>query len=236
MDDCSWRQGIETHYSGLLRTMFTLLLTISGGKDWYDVLQPLIRLSWVWFYPFLFSMYVLGVMLGVTNLVSAVFVEQALQIRDKDLVIQSEIDKTKDFLRDMSELFKEADTDNSSTVTWDELDLYLRDDRVVAYMAVHQLDVLDIKNMFMLLDANGNGEIELSEFALGTMRLKGQARCIDVMRIFQCFDAQQLQLERIQAYFGIPHPTDCAPNFHPADMIPSAAMRESFDDGALDTA
>merc|ERR1711879_417862 len=73
----------------------------------------------------------------------------------------------------------------------------------MAYMQGHQLDVSDIANMFTLLDSDNNGSIEVDEFVLGTLRLKGQARCLDVMRLFQCFDYLQEEIERIQDALGV---------------------------------
>lgn len=133
------------------------------------------------------------------------FVDHALQVRDRDLLIQAEIERTMTFLQDMHDLFYEADTNGNMVMTKDELTKYLQDERVCAYMAGHNLDVSDVTNMFELLDTNQSGEIELQEFVLGTSRLKGQARCLDVMRIFQCMDVLYEKLVTVQGHLDALH-------------------------------
>merc|ERR1712100_853923 len=103
------------------------------------------------------------------------------------------------FLQDMLELFQEADGDGSGKINKAELDKFLSDDKVVSYMASHQLDVHDVSSMFDLLDATDTGEIAIDDWMLGCLRMKGQARCLDVMRIAAAVHSLQQQLEDIQA-------------------------------------
>mmetsp|Transcript_78831 Transcript_78831/g.218035 ORF Transcript_78831/g.218035 Transcript_78831/m.218035 type:complete len:377 (+) Transcript_78831:749-1879(+) len=203
MEESVLRDNILAHFPNLPRALFTLLLCITGGLDWYNVVQPLMCVAPI--YVVFFSAYIIVVVFGVLNVLFAIFVEQALQIRDRDLLIQSEIARTETFLRDMQDLFKEADVDGNDFMTREELYDYLKDQRVMAYMAGHQLDVSDVTAMFELLDVDSSGVIEMKEFLIGTMRLKGSARCLDVMRIFQCLDLLEEQLQRIQDHLGVQH-------------------------------
>eukprot|EP00747_Dinoflagellata_sp_TGD_P150189 gnl/TRDRNA2_/TRDRNA2_177087_c1_seq7.p1 gnl/TRDRNA2_/TRDRNA2_177087_c1~~gnl/TRDRNA2_/TRDRNA2_177087_c1_seq7.p1 ORF type:complete len:192 (-),score=44.70 gnl/TRDRNA2_/TRDRNA2_177087_c1_seq7:101-676(-) len=136
-------------------------------------------------------------------ILGAVFVENALQVRDRDLLIQAEIQKTQDFMKDMTELFREADTDCSGILTREELEMYLQDERVSMYMSTHQLDVSDVALMFKLLDTDLTGEVVMEEFVLGCHRLKGHAKCLDIMRVFECMDHVLAQLASVQAALGI---------------------------------
>eukprot|EP00747_Dinoflagellata_sp_TGD_P150185 gnl/TRDRNA2_/TRDRNA2_177087_c1_seq3.p1 gnl/TRDRNA2_/TRDRNA2_177087_c1~~gnl/TRDRNA2_/TRDRNA2_177087_c1_seq3.p1 ORF type:complete len:207 (-),score=45.61 gnl/TRDRNA2_/TRDRNA2_177087_c1_seq3:13-633(-) len=136
-------------------------------------------------------------------ILGAVFVENALQVRDRDLLIQAEIQKTQEFMKDMTELFREADTDCSGILTRDEMDMYLQDERVSMYMSTHQLDVSDVALMFKLLDTDLTGEVVMEEFVLGCHRLKGHAKCLDIMRVFECMDHVLAQLASVQAALGI---------------------------------
>lgn len=191
------RRMLELNFRSILRAIFAMLACISGGVDWYRVVQPLMCISPV--YTFAFSFYIVFVLFGVLNVMSAVFVEHALKIRDRDLLIQSEMSQTDTFMKDMLELFQEADSNNNGWLTQEELHAYLMDPRVAAYMSGMQLDVSDVASMFELLDANQSGGVEMHEFVLGTHRLKGHARCLDVIRLFQVMTSLQEQLNNIQA-------------------------------------
>jgi len=176
-------ETLHQMYKGLFRALLSLLMAISGGVDWYDAVRPFMGIDPI--YTVMFLMYILFVVFGVLNVVTGVFVESAMQLRDRDLLIHSEMERTEEFLNDMRELFLEADADNTGRMCWNELKEYFKNERVVAYFTVHQLDVSDAYFIFKLLDTDGSGEIEIDEFAMGCMRLKGQAKTSDMLRIMQ---------------------------------------------------
>merc|ERR1719491_1058341 len=102
--------------------------------DWYDVMNPLLNISYM--YALLFVLFVVFVVFGVLNVLTGIFVEQALQVRDRDLIVQAEMENIDRFLADMQDIFMEADLDTSGMVTKPELDKFLNQDRVLAYMSV----------------------------------------------------------------------------------------------------
>merc|ERR1712003_213969 len=103
------RQALYLHYRSIWRASMAMLMSVSGGLDWYDVLQPLAMVS-IWYRP-LFIIFVIFVLFGVLNVITGLFVEQALQIRDRDLIVQAEMDNIDRFLTDMQDIFMEADAD-----------------------------------------------------------------------------------------------------------------------------
>merc|ERR1711870_43656 len=76
--------------------------------------------------------------------------------------------------------FHEADTDKSGMLSWEEFSEHLQDDKVKAYFQALELDVSQARGLFKLLDIDGNNQVGLNEFLDGCMRLKGQAKSIDV--------------------------------------------------------
>lgn len=174
------RTVFARHFANLPRGMYTMFLSVTGGLDWYEVLQPLLCLSWI--YAFIFAGFVIFVVFGVFNVLNAVFVEAVLTNRDKDLLIQSEQAKTKVFMRDLANLFKEGDLDGNQSFSKDELQDHCRNPRFCAYLSTHALDASDAQVLFEMLDADGNGRIDIEEFVLGAMKLKGTARCLDMLK------------------------------------------------------
>jgi len=187
---------LKKHFRSLPRALFAMLMTITGGMDWYDIIQPLLCLHWA--YGLMFAIWISFVLFGVLNVLSAVFVEQAMNIRDRDLLIQSEMEECDDFVSDMSDLFREADFNGNGCLTQDELGKYLKNERVVAYMKGYDLDISDFPTIFSLMDQDASGSIAQDEFVIGMMKLKGKARCLDVMRLFQCLDVLQSHLSEIE--------------------------------------
>ena len=56
---------------------------------------------------------------------------------------------------------------------------------VQEYFATLGLDVWDAWSFFKLLDADAGGSVEIEEFLMGCLRLRGQATAIDVGKILQ---------------------------------------------------
>merc|ERR1740121_2840658 len=52
-----------------------------------------------------------------------------------------------------------------------------------ALLASLDLEISDVDAFFNLLDYDGNGAVDIDEFTLGCMRLKGTARSLDVARL-----------------------------------------------------
>jgi len=119
---------------------------------------------------------------GVLNVVTSVFVDNAHQVsqRDRDIVTQHEIQRHLDYAKDIRHFFMEADKDNSGMLSWEEFHEHLQDPKVQAYFATLQLDVAQAHALFLLLDVDETNEVDIDEFVGGCMRLKGDAKSIDV--------------------------------------------------------
>merc|ERR1719277_967455 len=75
------------------------------------------------------------------------------------------------------------DTDGSNNITVEEFKIAMKDKRVLAYFNALKLDFTDVMTLFVLLDRDQNGEINLDEFLRGCMRLKGEAKSLDVAKL-----------------------------------------------------
>ena len=173
---------ITTMYRNLPRAMLTSFYCISGGISWGESLRPLMSISPL--YAVVFSLYISFVVFGVLNVLTGLFVERAMSISDKDVLIQHQQDKNRKFLADMVELFHDMDKDGDAlSVSWEELSTYLKDSHVIAYFQSQELDVTDARFIFDLLDSDGSGELTIDEFCVGCHRLRGAANCLDVCHV-----------------------------------------------------
>jgi len=183
--DMNVRKGLQDSYGSLPGGMFSLLLAVSGGDDWINLVTPLEAISPM--YKVLFSVYVFFVLIGVVNVVTSAFVQRACEFSrlDRDLVIQSEMVSHEAFLAEMKGIFEEVDVDNSGKITWEKFRRFMENDQVQAYFATQQLDTSDARELFTLLDSDGNNYIDLEEFIMGCQKLRGQAKSSDVATLLR---------------------------------------------------
>uniref|UniRef100_A0A7S1M2X7 EF-hand domain-containing protein n=1 Tax=Alexandrium catenella TaxID=2925 RepID=A0A7S1M2X7_ALECA len=169
--------------------MLTLFMAISGGADWQDLLEPLRNISrW---YIVIFVAYVLFVVVGVMNILTAIFVESASQIAniDRDLVIQGAMMQEKATMNNIRKIIRMAvgktftAGGSPNLITYGQLESLLDDPDTVAHFKVMGLDVTEARGLFQLLDVDEMKEVDIEEFVTGMMRLKGNAKGTDVAAV-----------------------------------------------------
>eukprot|EP00929_Paragymnodinium_shiwhaense_P105539 TRINITY_DN70599_c0_g1_i1.p1 TRINITY_DN70599_c0_g1~~TRINITY_DN70599_c0_g1_i1.p1 ORF type:complete len:900 (-),score=221.13 TRINITY_DN70599_c0_g1_i1:120-2819(-) len=188
------RSALARHWGGFWRSVLTLFMTVTGGCDWVEAIEPLFEISPVW--ALVFAIYIFVTMFGVFSILIGVFVEKAFDASslDRDLVITAENRRVHDFMCEMSDIFSEIfmkgtrhhrpTGDTSDGIHDIDLEIFkesLKDERMVAYLHMHKLDLIEPERFFRLLDVDGSGCITISELILGMMRLGGQAKSVDVM-------------------------------------------------------
>merc|ERR1719456_1672910 len=80
----------------------------------------------------------------------------------------------------MQELFEEMDEKKVGTISLDEFEGKLQDERVIAFFNALKLDVSDARMLFQLLDTDESGEITIDEFIVGCYKLQGESRSLDL--------------------------------------------------------
>merc|ERR1711862_400106 len=57
------------------------------------------------------------------------------------------------------------------------------DHRILTYFQVLGLEITDVETLFVLLDKDQKGSVDMDEFLLGCMHLKGEARSLDIAKL-----------------------------------------------------
>lgn len=173
-------QELEKSFGTLDLSLASLFMAMSGGNDWavyYEALKPLgYAFRWA------FLLYISFALFAVVNIVTGVFVDSAMQnnTKDRELIIQEEIQNKKDYLENMAAIFEEIDADNTGYISQDEFEQSLQDERVKAYFHSMKLDVTDARTLFTLLDYDQSTEVNIKEFIAGCYKLQGESRSLDV--------------------------------------------------------
>jgi len=213
---------VATHlkelFGDLPYSLLTLFEAITGGRDWHDVVPTLLAMHTG--YVITFVVYIFFMMFLVLNVVVGGVVKTTSEVykRDKQLIVQEEQGRLRRYCEEIKGFFRQADQDESGTLTWEEFSKYLHDDKVKAYFQTLELDISQAHVLFTLLDSDESNEVAIDEFVDGCMRLKGQARSIDVNFLLYEIDKTLLKVEsfaisvednvmRIEEYMRAQNPT-----------------------------
>eukprot|EP00930_Biecheleria_cincta_P029725 TRINITY_DN20648_c0_g1_i1.p1 TRINITY_DN20648_c0_g1~~TRINITY_DN20648_c0_g1_i1.p1 ORF type:complete len:356 (+),score=65.60 TRINITY_DN20648_c0_g1_i1:141-1208(+) len=184
------------HFGSLPRAVASLVQAMLNGVSWKEMVDALVHVDAI-SVALLFA-YVLFSHLAVLNVVTGVFIDNALENKkaQRDYKIEQKLDQAADFERDVKGFFTAIDKDDTGSVSLYELQLATQHPVLNAYFEALGFNVDDAERMFRLLDEDGSGEIAINEFLRGCMRLKGQASAVDlfkVMSMTRCL-SQQISL------------------------------------------
>merc|ERR1712135_247721 len=85
-----------------------------------------------------------------------------------------------DQLKKLRYLFTKFDVNNDDILTLDEFEDQLLNPEVQVTLAKLGLEVSEAKLFFQALDVDKSGDVEIDEFVMGCMNLKGKAQLIDI--------------------------------------------------------
>jgi len=180
--DFETRRWVYQMYGTAGRAMWTVFeITFSGG--WPNYARPVIeKVNWA--YTIFFAIYVSIVVFAVTRIVTALFLSDTLQIaaNDAEMMVHESMSKRLAYTQKLRELFELADKSDDGLVSLRELEEVCQIPQVRMYMNALELEVNEAEALFRMLDS-GRGQVSLDEFVAGVMRLKGQARSMDLIEV-----------------------------------------------------
>lgn len=198
-------------FGDLLKSMFTLfqLMTLD---TWADLIaRPMMET-----HPELglfFVFFVTVAVFVVMNLITAVIVENAFAIAKDDQEQTAKMNERnkKRELKSLSELFQEIDIDGSGKLTKKEFMTALSNPRVTHKLLLLEMSNQDLIEAWELLD-DGDGELDITEFASGLRRMKGEAKAKDVLDTvrrtqssFETMTILQKQIKELETTMGDIH-------------------------------
>lgn len=178
---------MRKYFGTLGRSTLSLFEAMAGGISWGELVDAIVPLHDA--YKCIFILYICLAIFAVANIVTAVFVESAVTNaqRDREAIIQEQMESNRVYLQNMQKIFHELDRDGDGNIAIHELRCAVKDERVVACLNAFGLDITDAHTLFVLLDRDQSGLIDTDEFLLGCLRLKGEAKNLDVAKIqYEC--------------------------------------------------
>jgi len=178
---------LYTAFGGIMRTVYTLYNTITGGMDWGDAAELLIMIHPVM--GLVFSLYIAFAVLCMLNIVTGVFVENANQITggDTDNMVLEEMNARQKIQGEIRIMFHRATGQSSEEVRLNQRQFvdFAQDAVIQAYFRKHGLDIENdaASELFRLIDRDDDGCVTADEFVDGCSRFIGAPRRLDITRL-----------------------------------------------------
>jgi len=176
------------YFGSVQNTMLTLFMSNSGGVNWENVLGPLKTISLAWVFVYLF--FIAFTYFAVLNVVTGVFCQSAIDSAQNDhaAIVQSILENKEAHLAKIKTLFSKfggtgSGAEETDFITFPMFEEKINTPEVRDYFESLRLDIWDAWTFFKMVDDDGGGTIPMDEFLMGCLRLRGQARAVDVGRI-----------------------------------------------------
>jgi len=162
-----------------------LFQAFTSGQNWSVFCDALFFAGWI--YGALFIVFQMFLLLGLMNVVAAIFVESAMESQRhfKDLLVYDSARKREMYMSHLKEVFHLIDVDGGGTLSANELEWFLEDVDIQAYLASLDIPPTDARSLFELLDKDASGEVDIDEFCEGCLRLKGEAKSFDIHKVLK---------------------------------------------------
>jgi len=174
------------YWGSIVNSVFTLYQAMSGGVSWGEPVAPLSDAGW--FFVGVYIVFVTVAQYAIVNILTAIFVEVTMSAaqNDRDAMVEEALIKKEAFAATMRNIFENArsddaiDEDDVGLVALYELELVAKDPKLKSYLDALDLSLEDIRDLFILLDLDNLGRVDLNEFIDSCVRLGGPASALDV--------------------------------------------------------
>jgi len=184
--------GTDTYefYGSLSRSVMSLYQSITSGVSWRDASQPLEQLSPVM--GLVFAVYIAFAALAMLNVITGVFVESAMaSAREENMVT---------VVSRMREIVSKMNIGESGQMTWEQFEGQLDNPVMEAYFRSLDLSISEARSLFVLLDIDEQGYIDVEEFIAGCCRVHGPAKAIDLTTLMCQVRKLHLELREHATY------------------------------------
>ncbi|CAE7202465.1 Cacna1c [Symbiodinium natans] len=174
---------LSKYWRSVDESMLTLFTAISGGMNWVDALDPLREVGGI--ATSLLILYIIVSVFAVLNVVTGVFCNTAIESAqsDKDIAIMKQMRKHDLQVQALRHIFKEIDHDKSNLVTLAELQEALSAKKLSSFLESMGISTQDVSTLFMIIDTDHSGWIDLDEFVSGCMQLHGPAKSLQLAQM-----------------------------------------------------
>jgi hypothetical protein len=191
------RAIVEQRFSSLPRTILTLM-SFTNGDSLAGMYEPLVD-TWPPIGLFFGAAWIV-VTVSLMNLVTAVIVNTAIEQHKQDEHVQRKRlrKRVQALIPLVEELFDRLDANDDGVIEVGELQCSEWDEQVEVPAKLRSaISIEKLRDLFVLLDADGSTTLEKGEFVLGVMHLMFDNVPIETTQILQILHSQSEQLEHL---------------------------------------
>mmetsp|Transcript_75920 Transcript_75920/g.171748 ORF Transcript_75920/g.171748 Transcript_75920/m.171748 type:complete len:620 (+) Transcript_75920:39-1898(+) len=174
--------NLGSKFGSVQQTMLSLYMAASGGADW-KIFYDAIKVTGAR-YGLLFLVFMLFIQIAVMNIVTGIFVENAMKLAKPDREAQAVQQRKKDqsVTRDLRKLCEDIDTEKSGAICMDAfMRAYSEMPKLRDHMAVLGLDIHDAQTFFGFLSSvHDSQQVDIDSFVACCMKLRGTAKGMDL--------------------------------------------------------
>ncbi|CAK9014468.1 unnamed protein product [Durusdinium trenchii] len=170
-------------WTSVTESMLTLFMSVTGGLNWQEALAPLHDVSS--FAAAILILYVVITFFAILNVITGVFVNTAIEsaVVDKEVATKKQVQAKNHQVKALRDIFKEIDQDDSNEVSVDELQEAISKGELSHFLEALGVSTDDVWTLFLLLDSEQKGVLELDEFVSGCMQLHGPAKSMQLAKM-----------------------------------------------------
>jgi hypothetical protein len=179
--DLNDRQELYAYFGTFTRSLLTMIEMLLG--NWFTITRLLTRFNELFMIFGVCHQLIIG--FAVIEVISGVFLNETFKVANlDDSIMLHEVRRAAKAERaKMTELFGKADKDKNGLVDLAEFREVLDNEQVVEWLSAMGLDVGDVDRVFVMLDADGDGQLSCQELVEGASMLKKPARAVDIAAV-----------------------------------------------------
>lgn len=168
----------------LFRSCLSLYEAILGGTDWDQVIWPLTQHVSIFLSP-LFIVYIAFSVLAMMNVITGIFVDSAL--------CNATLEKDKDFVDTFRAIMADC-KDEKNRVNHLQFETRMSMPELQVHIRHVGINPRDAGLTFKLIDRDNVGALDLEELLAGLLRLRSNARTLDIALMVRETDEKQTRL------------------------------------------
>eukprot|EP00930_Biecheleria_cincta_P052303 TRINITY_DN37562_c0_g1_i1.p1 TRINITY_DN37562_c0_g1~~TRINITY_DN37562_c0_g1_i1.p1 ORF type:complete len:299 (-),score=52.60 TRINITY_DN37562_c0_g1_i1:163-951(-) len=191
---------LEEHFGSLVDSIYTLFQAVTNGLNWRAPADAIGAVHYI--YRWAFLAYISVILFAFMNVITGFICEHSIATvqRDRELVVDAQLRNKEYWQESFRKLFGAFDMDGSGELTVDEFEEHKDDSQVCAYFDTLDLDLDKAWDIFRLLDDDESGTVSMDEFVEGCLKLRGQARSMDLAILGYDFQRVSTKLGEFMAH------------------------------------
>mmetsp|Transcript_100705 Transcript_100705/g.173572 ORF Transcript_100705/g.173572 Transcript_100705/m.173572 type:complete len:628 (+) Transcript_100705:82-1965(+) len=175
-----WSVLLTDKFASFSDAMVSLFALITGGDSWLVYYQAFNEASTAAGITLL--IYMGALILGVLNVISAVFVEAAMSKAksDHDICLGEAQLTRKEMASELIKVFHKIDIEDTGHITWQQWMDFLSTETGEKFILLFEVELMQARKMYEVLDDDGDGEVVIEEFVTGFMQICGSVNKLDV--------------------------------------------------------